>query len=61
MRDAEELATRSPAMLICGDKEPLADVEAGRNATLVAIIGRTATDERRVAERKEVALRDGLV
>jgi hypothetical protein len=48
-------------MCIREDKEPLAGVEAGRNAALVAIPGRTVTDERRVAEGKEVALWDELV
>jgi predicted dehydrogenase len=37
------------------DREPLSNLEAGRNATLMAILGRTAIHERRVAEWTEVA------
>jgi predicted dehydrogenase len=37
-------------------KRPLCDVEAGRNATLMAILGRTAIHEKRVVEWSEVAL-----
>jgi predicted dehydrogenase len=36
-------------------KEPLANVDAGVNATLMAVLGRIAIHEKRVAEWKEVA------
>lgn len=38
------------------DREPLSNLEAGRNATLMAILGRTAIHEKRVARWEEVAL-----
>ena len=34
----------------------LANVDAGRHATLMSLLGRTAIHEKRVAEWKEVAL-----
>jgi predicted dehydrogenase len=55
-QDANELAIQSFVDCVRQDKEPLADVRAGRHATLMAILGRTAIRERRVAEWKEVAL-----
>jgi predicted dehydrogenase len=55
-QDATEAAMQSFARCIREDKEPLSNVDAGRNATLMAILGRTAIHERRVAEWKEVAL-----
>jgi hypothetical protein len=56
MRDASELAILSFVKCIREDQEPLANVDAGRNATLMAILGRTAIHERRVAEWNDVAL-----
>jgi predicted dehydrogenase len=56
LRDASELAIQSFAKCIRQDKEPLSNVDAGRNATLMAILGRTAIHERRVAEWKELDL-----
>jgi myo-inositol 2-dehydrogenase / D-chiro-inositol 1-dehydrogenase len=56
MRDATELAILSFVKCIREDQEPLANVEAGRNATLMAILGRTAIHERRVAEWSDVAI-----
>lgn len=56
MRDATELAIQSLARSIREDQEPLANVDAGRRATLMAILGRTAIYERRAVEWKEVAL-----
>ena len=38
------------------NRETLANVEAGRNATLMAILGRTAIHENRIVEWKEIAL-----
>jgi predicted dehydrogenase len=38
------------------DKEPLSNVDAGRHATLMSILGRIAIHEKRVAEWSEVAL-----
>jgi hypothetical protein len=37
------------------DKEPWSNVDAGRNATLMSILGRTAIYEKRVAEWTEVS------
>jgi myo-inositol 2-dehydrogenase/D-chiro-inositol 1-dehydrogenase len=54
--DATEAAIQSLADCIRNDKEPLSNVDAGRNATLTAILGRTAIHERRVVEWREVAL-----
>ena len=56
LRDASELAIQSFAKCIREGKEPLSNVDAGRNATLMAILGRTAIHERRVAEWKELDL-----
>ncbi|MBI4603340.1 MAG: Gfo/Idh/MocA family oxidoreductase [Planctomycetes bacterium] len=53
-QDATEAALQSFAQSIREDKEPLANVDAGRNATLMAILGRTAIHERRVAEWREM-------
>jgi len=55
-QDATEIAIQSFAKCVREDKEPLANVDAGRNATLMAILGRTAIHERRAAEWKEVAM-----
>jgi predicted dehydrogenase len=55
MRDATEQAILSFVKCIREDREPLANVEAGRNATLMAILGRTAIHERRTAEWTEIA------
>ena len=54
-QDATEIALQSFAKCIREDKEPLANVDAGRNATLMAILGRTAIHERRAVEWKEIA------
>jgi len=54
MRDATEQALLSFIRSIREDKEPLANVDAARNATLMAILGRTAIHERRVVEWKEM-------
>ena len=56
LKDSTELAIQSFARSIREDKEPLANVDAGRHATLMALLGRTAIHEKRVAEWKEVAL-----
>jgi hypothetical protein len=56
LRDATELAIQDFAAAIRDDKEVLANVDAGRHATLMAILGRTAIHERRVVEWREVAL-----
>lgn len=55
-QDATEIAIQSFAKAIRENTEPLANVDAGRSATLMAILGRTAIHERRVAEWEEVAL-----
>jgi predicted dehydrogenase len=54
MRDATEQALLSFIRSIREDKEPLANVDAARNATLMAILGRTAIHDRRVVEWKEM-------
>ena len=54
-RDATEQAIQHFARSIREDKEPLANVDAGRLATLMSILGRTAIHERRVVEWPEVA------
>lgn len=54
-QDATQAAIQSFAACIREDKEPLSNVDAGRHATLMAILGRTAIHERRVVEWKEVA------
>ena len=55
-KDATEAAIQSFAKSIREDKEPLANVDAGRHATLMSLLGRTAIHEKRVVEWKEVAL-----
>ena len=55
LEDATGLAIQSFVKAIREDTEPLAGIEAGRNATLMAILGRTAIHERRVVEWDEVA------
>ena len=55
-QDATEIAIQSFAKCVREDREPLANVEAGRNATLMAILGRTAIHEKRTVEWNEVAL-----
>ncbi len=54
--DATEAAIQSFAKSIREDREPLANVDAGRAATLMAILGRTAIHERRVVDWAEVAI-----
>ncbi len=54
--NATEQAIVSFVDCVRNDKEPLANVEAGRNATLMAIMGRTAIHEKRVVEWEDVAL-----
>jgi myo-inositol 2-dehydrogenase/D-chiro-inositol 1-dehydrogenase len=54
MRDATEQAILSFLRSIREDREPLSNIDAGRNATLTAILGRTAIHERRVVEWKEM-------
>jgi predicted dehydrogenase len=54
LRDATQLAIQSFASAIREDREPLANVEAGRNATLMAILGRTAIAEGRVVPWSEM-------
>jgi len=56
LRDPSEIAVESFVDCVRKDKKPLADIDAGRLATLMAILGRTAIYERRVVEWKEVAL-----
>jgi predicted dehydrogenase len=56
LTDATEKAIQSFVACVREDREPLANVEAGRNATLMAILGRLAIHQRRVAEWSEVAL-----
>jgi len=56
LSDATELAIQSFAQSIRDDREPLANVDAGRHATLMSILGRTAIHERRVVEWSEVAI-----
>ena len=56
LKDATEAAIQSFARSIREDKEPLANVDAGRHATLMSILGRTAIHQKRVVEWKEVAL-----
>ena len=56
LKDSTELAIQSFARSIREDKEPLANVDAGRHATLMSLLGRTAIHEKRVVEWKEVAL-----
>ena len=56
LKDATEAAIQSFADSVRNDKEPLANVDAGRHATLMAILGRTAIHEKRVVEWKEVSL-----
>lgn len=55
-QDATELAIQSFVKSIREDKEPLANIEAARNATLMAILGRTAIHEKRVVNWSEVAI-----
>ncbi len=54
--DATAAAIQHFAKSIREDKEPLCNVDAGRVATLMAILGRTAIHERRVVEWDEVAV-----
>ena len=54
--DATLAAIRSFAECVREDREPLSNVDAGRWATLTAILGRTAIYEQRVVEWSEVAL-----
>lgn len=54
--DATAAAIQHFARSIREDKEPLSNVDAGRAATLMAILGRTAIHERRVVEWSEVAV-----
>ncbi len=54
--DATAAAIQHFAKSIREDKTPLCDVEAGRHATLMAILGRTAIHEGRVVDWSEVAL-----
>jgi myo-inositol 2-dehydrogenase/D-chiro-inositol 1-dehydrogenase len=56
LEDATEDAIRHFVRCVREDERILCDVEAGRRATLMAILGRTAMHERRVVEWKEVAL-----
>jgi myo-inositol 2-dehydrogenase/D-chiro-inositol 1-dehydrogenase len=56
LRNATELALQSFVSCVREDKEPLANIEAGRHATLMALLGRTAIHERRIVEWREVAL-----
>jgi len=55
-QDATQTALQSFAKCIREDKEPLANIEAGRNATLMAILGRTAIHEKRAVDWSEVAI-----
>lgn len=55
-QDPTELAIQSFVQCIRQDKEPLANIEAGRNATLMAILGRTAIQKRRQVEWEELTL-----
>ncbi len=54
--DPTELAIQSFVQCIRQDKEPLANIEAGRVATLMAILGRTAIQKRRQVEWEELTL-----
>ncbi len=54
--DATAAAIQHFAKSIREDTEPLCNVDAGRVATLMAILGRTAIHERRVVEWDEVAV-----
>ncbi len=56
LTDSTEKAIQHFAWSIRNDKEPLCNVDAGRHATLMAILARTAIHEKRVVEWKEVAL-----
>jgi len=56
LKDATEAAIQHFAKSIREDKEPLANVDAGRHATCMALLGRTAIHEKRAVEWKEVAL-----
>ena len=56
LTDATEAAIQHFAKSIREDKEPLANVDAGRHATCMALLGRTAIHEKRAVEWKEVAL-----
>jgi predicted dehydrogenase len=57
LRDSTELAIQSFAKSIREDTEPLANVDAGRRATLMAILGRTAIYENRSVPWSEVAMK----
>ncbi len=54
--DATAAAIQHFAKSIREDTEPLCNVDAGRLATLMAILGRTAIHEKRVVEWSEVAM-----
>ena len=54
--NATQAAIQAFAQAVREDSEPLCNVDAGRAATLMAILGRTALHERRVVEWDEVAL-----
>jgi predicted dehydrogenase len=56
LQDATQLAIQAFIRSIRDDTEPLANVDAGCFATLMAILGRTAIHGKRAAEWKEVAL-----
>ena len=56
LKDATEAAIQHFAKSIREDKEPLCNVDAGRHATLMSILGRTAIYENRSVDWKEVAL-----
>ena len=53
--NATQAAIQAFAQAVREDSEPLCNVDAGRAATLMAILGRTALHERRVVEWDEVA------
>ena len=54
--NATEAAIQSFVKAIRDGSEPLANIDAGRHATLMSILGRTAIHEKRVVEWGEVAL-----